>query len=427
MHFSLQNYNNMKFSDILRAIIRISIGLLFVFSGYVKVIDPIGSAIKFGDYFEAFGWSALQPGAFAFGIFLAVAELSIGLCFLFSIHMRLAALGGLLFMLFFTPLTFVLAVTDMVKDCGCFGDAVKLNNWDTFFKNLIILPFSIYIFIQRKKFKPFFSLSMEWFIGIGIACIALCISLFTYRHLPFIDFMPYKVGVNILKSKEIPEDAPMDEYQIVFIYEKDGKRHEFVNDLPEYVWEDSTWVYVDRKDKLIKEGYTPPTKDFMIDKDGEYIEEEVLMQAGDLIFITSPDIAEFKSKKNKEINDLYEYSEQNEVNFMMLSSSSPEKNEIFAEKNDFSFPIYYTDKTVVWSMVRSNPGIMLLRDGTILAKWNINDIPTKEEIQKILSKETGKIVKDHENAESRSTLIFILIVAFFFLLFSALNFLKLNR
>ena len=135
----------------LRIISRLLIGALFIFSGYVKVIDPMGSAIKFGEYFEAFSMHFLAPTALVFGILLAVAELVLGLCMLFGVRMKEAAWGALLFMILFTCLTFVLSVFNPVEDCVCVGDAIKLTNWQTFFKNLIILPFVRFIFVQRKK------------------------------------------------------------------------------------------------------------------------------------------------------------------------------------------------------------------------------------------------------------------------------------
>ncbi|MDR2652447.1 MAG: DoxX family protein, partial [Prevotellaceae bacterium] len=194
----------MKLECILRTLTRIAIGLLFIFSGYVKAIDPIGSEIKFGEYFEAFGMSALEPGALFFGILLATVELITGLCFLFGLRMKLAALGAILFMTFMTILTLVLAITNAVQDCGCFGDAIKLTNWQTFYKNLIIMPFVIYAFIERKKYRQIFENKIEWIIAISLLIASTGISIYTYRHLPFIDFMAYKAGVNIPEGMIIP-------------------------------------------------------------------------------------------------------------------------------------------------------------------------------------------------------------------------------
>ncbi|MDR1594369.1 MAG: DoxX family protein, partial [Prevotellaceae bacterium] len=337
----------MRLRCIFRTVARIAIGLLFIFSGYVKAIDPIGSEIKFGEYFEAFGMLALEPGALFFGILLAAVELIIGLCFLFGLRMKLASLGAILFMTFMTGLTLVLAITDAVQDCGCFGDAVKLTNWQTFYKNLIIMPFVIYAFVERKNYRQIFDNKKEWIIAILLLIVSSCISIYTYRHLPFIDFMAYRAGANIPEGMIIPEDAPADVYEpSTFIYEKDGKKEIFTLDnLP-----DTTWKHVDTPaPKLLKKGYDPPTKDFSITslETRESIHEDIFAQGGYLIFITSADIGHAKLKNSDVLNQLYEYSTNNNVNFIMLSGSSEQANLAYLQNVKANYPVYATDATVL--------------------------------------------------------------------------------
>jgi hypothetical protein len=333
--------------------------------------------------------------------------------------MKLASLGAILFMAFMTVLTLILAITDAVQDCGCFGDAVKLTNWQTFYKNLIILPFVIYAFAERNNYRQIFENKTEWFATILLFTASLCISLYAYRHLPFIDFMAYKVGTNIPKEMIIPEGAPADVYEkSIFIYEKDGKRETFtIENLP-----DSTWSFIDAPQPvLLKRGHVPPAKDFSITstETRESIHEDVFAQGGYLMFVTSADVNNAKLKKSDILNELYEYSANNNINFMMLSGSSEQANRVYAQNVGAKYPIYSTDETVLKSMVRSNPGIMLLKDNTVLKKWNINDAPSIDELKILLAENPETIITDVRNCSKQTTILFICTVFVLFLLFSA--------
>ena len=400
---------------ILRTIARISVGLLFVFSGYVKVIDPIGSQIKFGEYFEAFSMHGLIPVALIFGIILSVGELLIGLGLLFGLRMKQVSWAALLFMIFMTGLTFVLAVTDAVKDCGCFGDAIKLTNRQTFYKNLIILPVVIFIFAQRKKYKQIMCCTAEWITAGTFAFLCTCFLIYNYRHLPFIDFMPYKCGVNIPEAMIVPENAPKDVFEeSTFIYEKNGERKTFtLDDLP-----DETWTFIDAPaPKLLKAGYSAPARDFTVSRNGEHIQNEILEREGYLVFVTSYNINGIKDKYANVLKDVYEYCTNNNIEFVFLSGSSERDNDNFKEKNDLSFDIYFTDETVLKSMVRSNPGLMLLKDGTILKKRNILDVSVSD-TDKAVKDDPKKVISEYETRKSLSILISVLFTVICFAFFS---------
>jgi uncharacterized membrane protein YphA (DoxX/SURF4 family) len=408
----------MELRCIFRTVTRIVIGLLFIFSGYVKAIDPIGSEIKFGEYFEAFGMSALESGALFFGILLAAVELIAGLCFLFGLRMKLASLGAVLFMAFMTVLTLILALTNAVQDCGCFGDAIKLTNWQTFYKNLIIMPFVVYAFIERKNYRQIFENRTEWIIAVLLLIASSGISVHAYRHLPFIDFMAYKVGANIPDGMNIPEGAPSDVYEeSTFIYKKDGKQEVFtLENLP-----DTTWTYVDAPTpKLLKRGYVPPTQDFSITslETGESLHDNVFAQGGYLIFITSADITHTKLKNADVLNELYQYATNNSISFMMLSGSSEQANQVYLQKAGATYPVYATDATVLKSMVRSNPGIMLLKDNTVLKKWNINDAPSVDELKDLLSKKTEDIIAANYSCSKWTSVLLACLVFVLFVFFS---------
>jgi uncharacterized membrane protein YphA (DoxX/SURF4 family) len=403
---------------IIRTVTRIAIGLLFIFSGYVKAIDPIGSEIKFGEYFEAFGMSVFEPYALFFGVLLSAVELLIGLSFLLGLKMRPVSAIAILFMTFMTGLTLVLAITDAVQDCGCFGDAIKLTNWQTFYKNLIIMPFVIYAFIERDNFRQILGNRTEWIVAGLLLLASTGISVYAYNHLPFIDFMAYRVGTNIPEGMIIPENAPMDVYEeSTFIYEKDGIQQTFTLDsLP-----DDTWKFVSAPaPKLLKQGYIPPTKDFSVTilETGEAIHEDIFARGGYIIFITSPDIANAKLKNSEVVNELYNYSSANEVNFMMLSNSSDNLNQIYFQNTGAKYPIYSTDATVLKSMVRSNPGIMLLKDNTILKKWNINDAPSVDELKELMSRNPDEIITENLRCSRLTNIAFAGIVFILFVLSS---------
>ncbi|MDR2040627.1 MAG: DoxX family protein, partial [Bacteroidales bacterium] len=204
------------------AISRILLGIVFVFSGFVKGIDPLGSTYKFIDYFTAFNLSFLSPLAFILAILMNAAEFLIGVSLILRLRMKVSAWAVFLFMCFFTVLTFILALTNPVSDCGCFGDALVLTNWETFFKNLVLMALALIVFLYRKKYEPVYRPVTEWICVVLIAGVIIGISVYCYRHLPLLDFRPYSVGANIPQGMTIPDGMPTDEFKTTLYYEKDG-------------------------------------------------------------------------------------------------------------------------------------------------------------------------------------------------------------
>jgi len=248
----MKHTSQFKFSlKLVIVFFRIVIGAVFIFSGFVKGIDLQGSAIKFDDYFVAFGIDFLIPVSLPLAIFLVSTEFIIGISLLFGYRTYWGTWGVLIFMSAFTPLTLILALFNPVSDCGCFGDAIVLTNWQTFWKNVVLMIMVLVIFYHKKKFKPAYPAITDWSILIVIFFLFIGFSLYNYRHLPMIDFRPYNTGTNIPEKMYIPEDAPVDEYETILIYEKDGIKKEF--DLENYPWQDSTWSFVEQKSILIKE------------------------------------------------------------------------------------------------------------------------------------------------------------------------------
>jgi hypothetical protein len=231
--------------------------------------------------------------------------------------------------------------------------------------------------------------------------------------------MAYRAGVNIPEGMTIPEGAPADVYdESTFIYEKDGKQETFtLANLP-----DDTWTFVDAPaPKLLKKGYEPPTKDFSITslETGESVHENVFAQGGYLLFLTSANIADANLKNSDVLNELYQYSVDNNINFMMLSGSSEQANQVYLQNARAKYPVYSTDATVLKSMVRSNPGIMLLKDNTILKKWNVNDAPSVDELKSLLSKNPADIIAESRSCSRLTTILFACVAFVLAVFFSA--------
>lgn len=361
---------------IFRNIARFLMGIVFIFSGFVKAIDPLGSTYKFQDYFDAFGMEFLSPVALVLAILLSSAELIIGLSLFFKIRMKEAAWALLLFMSFFTILTFAIALTNPVTDCGCFGDAIILTNWQTFIKNLIFFIPTIIVFQHRNQYDHFFSDLVQWTIVLVLAIGTVLLSLHCYYNLPFIDFRPYHIGANIPASMEIPEGMPADEYETILIYEKDGVTEEFTLDSEVEPWNDSTWHWVETRNLLVKKGYEPPIHDFTLTSfEGIDITDSVLNNSGYTFLIIAYDLSKAKLKGLKKINEFVRIAAQNNYSVFGMTSSMSEMVDEINEKVDPAFEFFITDNITLKTMIRSNPGLLLLQDGNIIGKWHYRNIP----------------------------------------------------
>ncbi|TAJ15722.1 DoxX family protein [Marinilabiliaceae bacterium JC017] len=368
----------------LRFISRLIIGIVFTFSGFVKAVDPVGGAIKIKDYLEAFHLSALEDLSLPLAILLSTFEFLIGFHLLVGIRVKLVAIPAFLFMLFFTGLTLVLAIANPVSDCGCFGDAIKLTNWQTFYKNLITLPFSFIIFHQRKNYKENLALWRSWLLT-GLCCIfAVGLSIYSLDNLPLLDFRPFKVGTSILEDSKIPEGAPMPEYETIFILEKDGIKKEF--DVNNYPYEDSTWVFVESKTNLIKEGYQPPILNFMLDTpEGENLTDNLLHHSQPVVLMITPKLEKANTTQIEEFKKIRNVCMEKGYPFYCVTASLPETIYAFDVKHEANFDYLSADETMLKTIIRSNPGLMVLKDGIIMAKYHYNHLPKPESFKNPVS------------------------------------------
>jgi hypothetical protein len=365
---------------ILRIGARIIVGLTFIFSGFVKAIDPLGSAYKFHDYFQAFDLGFLNFLSLPLAILLCTAEFIAGFAVLSGIRQKPGIWVVILLMALFTPLTFILALTNPVSDCGCFGDAVHLTNWQTFWKNIVLVTLGIIVFVNRKQMKNVFKTSAEW-IAISIVIFFLILfSFYNLRYLPVIDFLPYKTGVKIADKMIMPDGVSADEYNTTFIYEKNGIQKEF--ELSNYPANDTTWHFVDQKSVLVKKGYQPPIHDFVITSStGDDLTQKILSDQGYSILMVSKKLAEAGGESLSDGFEFGRFCIVNGIGFYVLTSSGSE--EVKSYDNGLQF--CSADETTLKSMVRANPGYLLLRDGTIIGKWSWANLPDKEWFEKLLS------------------------------------------
>lgn len=368
---------------LLRNICRILVGLLFIYSGFVKGVDPLGSNYKFIDYFNAFHMSWLGSTALFLSFILALAEFMIGLCLFLNIKTKWATWGALIFMAFFTPLTLVLAIKNPVTDCGCFGDALILTNWETFWKNIILLLMTLVIFYNKQKFRSIFNFLEQTVILVCTLIFMFCIELYCYRHLPIIDFRPYAIGKNITEGMTVPENAPHDEYEITLKYK--NKQTGEIKDFTEqdYPWQDTVnWEYSSSSEKLIKEGFKAPIHDFVIEHPemGD-ITQEVLQDNSYTFLAVTYNINKTNPQNQEKLNRLAAYAQEKGYRFYGLSASGADDTRKYAEAHHVNYEFCSTDEIQLKTIIRSNPGLILLREGTILNKWGHRDLPEVDEIK----------------------------------------------
>jgi uncharacterized membrane protein YphA (DoxX/SURF4 family) len=356
---------------ILILISRIIAGALFIFSGTVKAIDPLGSAYKFHDYFHAFGMDSLQPLSLPLAIILFTSEFITGFSVLTGIRAREGATGMLILILFFTPLTFILALTNPVSDCGCFGDAIHLTNWQTFGKNILLLIFIVIVFLNRKGIKAGFRPSTEWLAISSASVLFIGFSLFNLRYLPVIDFLPYRTGTAIREKMTIPEGAPVDKYESTFIYEKDGQKKEFT--LENYPANDSTWKFIEQRSVLVSKGLVPAIHDFSITAmDKTNLTDSILANRGYTLLMVSIKLEKADKERLRKGFETGTRCMAEGIGFYVITSSGSDL--ISAYSNGLRF--CQADETTLKSMVRSNPGFILLKNGKIIAKWSWANLPS---------------------------------------------------
>lgn len=367
---------------ILAQISRVFVGVLFIISGFIKANDPLGFSYKLDEYFVVFHMQWMSSVSLWLAIGICAFEIGLGVALLLGAKMRFTAWSLLLMIIFFTFLTFYSWKFDVVKDCGCFGDALHLKPFQSFMKDIILLFFIIWIFAGRNLIKPLFGDRTSTILAYAGFIASFSFSIYCLRHLPYIDFRPYAVGKSIPEGMVLPPGAKKDSVLMVFIYEKDGKKIELKTEELSKV--DSTYKFVDRTDKVIVEGDHPPIHDFSINStDGSDITDDVLKQPN-VFLLVSYDLSHANEDVQGKVNDFVALCQKEGIEFIGLTSSSQKEIDDFRHKHNSMFEYYNTDQTTLKTMIRSNPGLMLLQKGTVKAMWHYNDFPTFDEVKKII-------------------------------------------
>lgn len=355
---------------ILRIVSRILIGIVFMFSGFVKAVDPLGTAYKFHDYFHAFNIGFLYNLSLPLAIILFSAEFVSGFSMLTGVKLKTGIIGVFILLSIFTPLTLILALTNPVSDCGCFGDAIHLTNWQTFGKNIILFLLLIPVFRKKDDTWKTISNTTQWIVIASATGALVLFSLFNLRYLPLIDFLPYSKGTKIADKMIIPPGKSSDVYKTTFVYEKNGIKKDF--GLDNYPANDSTWKFVDQKSVLTRKGYVPPIHDFQITSmNGEDITGKILSDPGYSLLMISKKLGEAKHKALANGFKIGNYCDNNGIHFYILTSSGTD--EINNYENGLTF--CSADETTLKTMVRSNPGYILIKNGIIIEKWSWADVP----------------------------------------------------
>ena len=395
---------------------RFVLAATFIFSGYVKAIDPLGTLYKLKDYAAAMSLNGLLPDWVLVGVAIALGalEFALGVFMLFAVRRHVVSRITLAFMTAMTVLTLWIFVADPVKDCGCFGDALKLTNGETLLKNIVLIACAALVAWRPTDMARFISRSNQWIVRYYTVAYIVITSVYCLYTLPIFDFRPYHVGTNIKQGMEIPEGAEQPEFESTFLLKKNGETREFTLDN----YPDSTWEYVDTRTVQTKKGYEPPIHDFALTTcdTGEDITEQVLTKKGYTFLLVSPRLAVADDSNFGDIDQIYEYAEENGADFYCVTASANDEIERWRDLTGAEYHFCNADETTLKTMIRSNPGLMLLKDGTIIGKWSHNTLPQTDDLTAPLQQLTiGKA----QNDSTTKRLLIVLLT--FFLPLSALT------
>ena len=337
---------------------RLVLAVAFILSGFVKAVDPLGTQYKIHDYLGALGLASYVPDflTLSASVVLSSTEFFLGICLLFAIRRRIVSLCVMILMVAMTLITLWLATANPISDCGCFGDALVLTNWQTFWKNVVLLSCSVVVWRYPFDMARIISKSNQWIVMNYSAVFILVIiagrSLYT---LPQFDFRPYHIGTNLREGWQRMMDGEDSPYAEFFIES--------------------------------------------IDK-GEDITEQVLQQPGYTFLLVSPHLEQADDSQLDDLNRIYEYSQDNGYPFYCLTASSQHGITRWQDITGAEYPFCQTDETTLKTVIRSNPGMLLLKDGVIIRKWSHNALPSAEEMSKPLeASEIGQLPSD--NAASK--------------------------
>jgi uncharacterized membrane protein YphA (DoxX/SURF4 family) len=367
---------------------RAIVGLLFIFSGLIKANDPLGFGYKLQEYFEVFHIAFLNDFATVIAILLCTIEIVLGALLLLGIRSRTVASGLLFTIIFFTFLTFYSAFFEVVTSCGCFGDAIPLTPWQSFSKDIVLLFMILYIYKKRDEITPLIcSTKLQNWSILFVVLISLGFGLYTYNFLPVLDFLPYKVGNNIPSLMIMPPGAAQDVYQITYVLKnKSTGETKSLTDkeyLSSEIWKDKNWeITGDPESKLISKGFEVKIKDLKItDSQGTDYNTELLENPYYNLVIVAYDLSKTDLAGIGNLNAIAINAAENfNIRTVFLTSASAQDAEIFSKKNKLVMEIFYADAIPLKSMVRANPGVLLMRNGVVVNKWHFHNLPSYDDL-----------------------------------------------
>lgn len=356
---------------ILVGISRIFVGILFIISGLIKLNDPVGFSFKLQDYFapEVLNLDFLTPYALVIAIFVVIYEVLLGVMIIFGYAKKFTLWSLLLMIVFFTFLTFYSATTGKVTDCGCFGDALKLTPWQSFYKDIVLLILILIIFFGKHFIQPFFTRNIRSLIVLASLLFCLVITYHVLMHLPIIDFRPYKIGANISEGMTVPEGAPKPIFEYAWKFKVDGAE-KIITTNGDYPDQEGEFIGVETTE--IQEGYEPPIHDFSMERGGVDYTEEFLNEK-DLIVVIAYSLSNSEKEGFNSVREVTNRAREKGYNVIGLSASSEAVTDALVNEYDLNFKFYFCDMTTLKTIIRSNPGILELQQGTIMQKLHWND------------------------------------------------------
>lgn len=361
---------------------RIIVGALFIFSGFIKANDPLGFSYKLNEYFELFGMAFLNPVSVYLAMLICAAEIVLGLATLLGSSMKITTTLLLLMIIFFTWLTGYSAVTGKVTDCGCFGDAIKLTPWQSFYKDVILLILIGILWARRNQIRSIFSVHRQSFLITASAVISLVFTFYCFTFQPVKNFLKFKIGSDVRALTVLPPDAPKDSFEINFIYKVNGEMKTYtmeqLGELPEGA------EYVDRKDRLVRAGAGPAVKDFVIARNGNSdVTEEVRDSPGYKLIIVAYTLDKSSKRAFKKLRELaLDLQKDNpDIKIYCLTATDAEKAEAFRHEHQLPFEFLRADGTLLKGMIRSNPGLMLWNGSVIVDTWSAPSIPNAARVK----------------------------------------------
>ncbi len=353
-------------------IVRIFVGILFIISGFIKLNDPVGFSFKLEEYFSqgVLDLPILMPYALAISIIVVILEVLLGVMLILGIKVKLTVWSLLGMIVFFTFLTFYSAYFNKVTDCGCFGDAIKLTPWESFTKDVVLLVLIVLLFIGQKYITPLFRPFVTKIILLGSVLFCIFYVYYVLNHLPVIDFRPYEIGKNIEEGMTVPEDAPKAIFEYAWKFNVDGKEETIVTN-GDYPTVDGDFIGVETEE--IQKGYEPPVHDFTIEQNGEDFTTS-LLQEPKLVAVIAYDLRKSNEAIFSDIKKVTDKAIKNGYKVIGMSASGPDQTDALTAKYYLDFDFYFTDETTLKTIVRSNPGLLVLEKGTITQKVHYNDL-----------------------------------------------------